>query len=74
MEKPVIEVINYIDTAVDRTEHFDDYSPEMSSKVLDNRIITIEAYIKYIERETLPKLKNLVKMFEVENNGWSDIL
>jgi len=69
MEKAVIDVIEYIDTAVNKTEQFDDYSPEMSEKVLDNRIMTLEGYIRYIERETMPKLENLVEILEVGNNG-----
>ena len=74
MKKAVLEVIEYIDSAVNKTEQFNDYSPEMSSRVLDNRIITIEGYIRYIERETMPKLENLVKVLEEVSNGWSDIL
>ena len=69
MEKAVINAIEHIDTAVNKTDHFDDYSPEMSSKVLDNRIMTLEGYLRYIERETLPKLEKLVEKLEVEDNG-----
>ncbi|MFW6229923.1 MAG: hypothetical protein ACOC4L_02965 [Halanaerobium sp.] len=69
MEKAVIDAIEYIDTAVDKTDQFDEYSPEMSEKVLDNRIMTLEGYIRYIERETMPKLENLIELLEVENNG-----
>jgi hypothetical protein len=69
MEKAVIDVIDYIDTAVNKTEQFENYSPEMSNKVLDNRIMTLEGYIRYIERETMPKLESLVEMFKEVNNG-----
>ncbi|MFP4021308.1 MAG: hypothetical protein ACLFUK_06845 [Halanaerobium sp.] len=69
MDKAVIDAIEYIDTAVNKTEQIDDYSPEMSEKVLDNRIMTLEGYIRYIERETMPKLENLVEILEVGNNG-----
>lgn len=69
MEKAVLEVIEYIGSAVNKTEHFSDYSPEMSNRVLDNRIITLEGYIRYIERETMPKLENLVEMLEEVSNG-----
>ena len=69
MEKAVIDIIEYIDTAVNKTEQFNEYSPEMSEKVLDNRIMTLEGYIRYIERETMPKLENLVELLEVGNNG-----
>ncbi len=69
MEKAVIDVIDYIDTAVNKTEQFENYSPEMSNKVLDNRIMTLEGYIRYIERETMPKLESLVEMFEEVNDG-----
>ncbi|MEC9490544.1 MAG: hypothetical protein UMU04_06310 [Halanaerobiales bacterium] len=69
MEKGLIDAIEFIDTAVSKTEQFDNYSPEMSNKVLDNRIITLEGYIRYIERETMPKLERLVKRLEEGNNG-----
>lgn len=69
MEKAVIDVIQYIDAAVNKTEQFDNYSPEMSNKVLDNRIMTLEGYIRYIERETMPKLESLVELFEEVNDG-----
>jgi hypothetical protein len=69
MEKAVIDAIDYIYEAVNKSEQLNDYSPKMSSKVLDNRIITLEAYIKYIEWETIPLLENLVEMLEEVNNG-----
>ncbi|RCW52895.1 MULTISPECIES: hypothetical protein [Halanaerobium] len=69
MEKAVIDVIDYIDAAVNKTEQFNDYSPEMSNKVLDNRIMTLEGYIRYIERETMPRLEGLVEKLEEVNDG-----
>ena len=70
MDKALIDAIDYIDMAVNKTEQFkNDYSPEMSSKVLDNRIITLEAYIRYIERETMPVLENVIDILEVEYDG-----
>lgn len=69
MEKAVIDVIEYIDSAVSKTEQFDNYSPEMSNKVLDNRIMTLEGYIRYIERETMPRLERLIEMFKEVNDG-----
>lgn len=69
MEKAVIDAIDYIDEAVNKSEQLNNYSPEISSKVLDNRIITLEAYIRYIERETIPVLENLLEILEEANNG-----
>ncbi|PUU92730.1 hypothetical protein [Halanaerobium congolense] len=69
MEKAVINAIDYIDEAVNKSEQLTNYSPEISSKVLDNRIITLEGYIRYIERETIPVLENLLEMFEEANDG-----
>jgi len=69
VEKTVIDAVDYIDEAVNKSEQFKNYSPEMSSKVLDNRIITLEAYIKFIEQETIPLMENLVKIIEEDNNG-----
>ncbi|KXS50550.1 MAG: hypothetical protein A8274_1368 [Halanaerobium sp. 4-GBenrich] len=69
MEKAVINAIDYIDEAVNKSEQLTNYSPEISSKVLDNRIITLEGYIRYIERETIPVLENLLEMLEEANDG-----
>ena len=70
MSKAVLEAIEYIDSAVEKTDKLEDHpSPEMSNKVLDNRIMTLEGYLRYIERETMPKLKNLVEILEEDHNG-----
>lgn len=69
MKETVLKAINYINTAVNKSNQFNDYSPEMSNRVLDNRIITMEGYIRYIEREALPKLKSLVNNLEEVSNG-----
>jgi hypothetical protein len=69
MKETVLKAINYINTAVSKSNQFNDYSPEMSNRVLDNRIITLEGYIRYIEREALPKLKSLVNNLEEVSNG-----
>lgn len=69
MEKTVIDAINYINEAVNKSEQLNNYSPEISSKVLDNRIITLEAYLKYIERETVPVFKEIIKKMEGVKHG-----
>ena len=74
MDKEILEVIDYINSAVNKTKQFTDYSPEMSSRVLDNRIMTLEGYIRYIERETIPKLEGLVALVGESSNGWSNLL
>ena len=69
MPKDVLELINYIDSAINKTNQFDNFSPEMSERVLDNRIITLEGYLRFIERETMPTLEKLIDQFEEVNNG-----
>ncbi len=69
MDKEIFEVINYINSAINKTDQFSDYSPEMSNRVLDNRIITLEGYIRYIERETLPTLEEIVSQVGEVQNG-----
>lgn len=69
MNKEILEVIDYINSAINKTDQFNDYSPEMSNRVLDNRIMTLEGYIRYIERETLPTLESLVSQAGEVQNG-----
>lgn len=69
MNKEILEVIDYINSAINKTDQFNDYSPDMSNRVLDNRIMTLEGYIRYIERETLPALENLVSRAGEIQNG-----
>ncbi len=63
-ETDVIKAINYLDSAIKKSEDFDVLNLEMSDRVLDNRIITLEGYIRYIDREGIPKLKSFIKYLE----------
>ncbi len=69
MDKKILKAIDYINSAINKTDQFNDYSPDMSKRVLENRIMTLEGYIRYIERETLPALESLVSQAGDSQNG-----
>ncbi|RCW45370.1 MULTISPECIES: hypothetical protein [unclassified Halanaerobium] len=68
MKNAMLEAIAYIDSAVEKSAQFNNFAPEMSDRVLDNRIITLEGYIKYIDKEGLNLMKEFIQELEEETN------
>jgi hypothetical protein len=60
MEKAsILDAINRLNSALSKVEDFDVSSVNLSNRVLDNRIITLEGYVRFLEREGIPKIKSI---------------
>ncbi|MGM0602344.1 MAG: hypothetical protein ACQESS_03405 [Bacillota bacterium] len=68
MENTMLEAIEYIDSAIEKSDQFNNFAPEMSERVLDNRIITLEGYIRYIDREGLALMDEFIQELEEGTN------
>ncbi len=68
MENTMLEAIAYIDSAIEKSDQFNNFAPEMSDRVLDNRIITLEGYIRYIDKEGLNLMSEFIQELEEETN------
>lgn len=83
MEKAsILDAINRLNSALSKVEDFDVSSVNLSNRVLDNRIITLEGYVRFLEREGIPKIKSIwesvsdeeLKVLEGNLDDWSDLL
>ena len=53
----VLKMVDRLITTLEKVDEFDVSNINMSERVLDNRIITLEGYIRFIESEGIPQLK-----------------
>ncbi len=61
MEKAnILEAINNLDSALNKAKNFDFENVDLSERVLDNRIITLEGYLRFLEIEGIPKMESIV--------------
>lgn len=62
-----------INLYIKKVEKFDISGIELSERVLDNRIITLEGYMRFLETEAIPKLSlirdNLAAKMNAEKDG-----
>ncbi len=73
-EPNVLDVIERLNFAISKVEDFDISEIDLSERVLDNRIITLEGYLRFLEREGIPKIKNIYDKSRSETNDRSDLL
>jgi len=64
----IVNAVNTLDRALTKIADFDEDNIELSARVLDNRIITIEGYLRFLKKEGVPRLKSIVNIEEGENN------
>lgn len=52
----VLDALDRLTSTISKVEEFDLTGIDLSDRVLDNRIITLEGYIRFLENEAIPKL------------------
>ena len=70
----IINAIDNLDSALSKAKDFDVNQIDFSDRVLDNRIITLEGYLRFLKKEGIPRLKALSNKTEGDSNDRSDIL
>lgn len=66
-EKNILDAIERLNFALGKVDDFDVSAVELSGRVLDNRIITLEGYLRFIEKEGIPKIKKIHKKLMEED-------
>jgi len=66
----ILSAVNTLDRALTKVTKFEKNNIEFSDRVLDNRIITLEGYLRFLNKEGIPRLKTLVNRKEGEKNDW----
>ncbi|HKL75847.1 MAG TPA: hypothetical protein VJ881_07255 [Halanaerobiales bacterium] len=64
----ILSAVNTLDRALTKVTKFEKNNIEFSDRVLDNRIITLEGYLRFLNKEGIPRLKTLVNRKEGEKN------
>jgi len=70
----ILSAVNTLDRALTKVTKFEKDNIEFSERILDNRIITLEGYLRFLNKEGIPRLKTLVNRKEGEKNDWWDLL
>lgn len=60
----VLDAIERLNFALNKLEDFDELDVELSERVKDNRIITLDGYMRYLESEGIPKVRKIVEALE----------
>ena len=55
----IMDAVDRLHNALNKVEDFNISGIELSKRVLDNRIITLEGYLRFLEKEGIPKIKNI---------------
>lgn len=70
----ILDAINRLNFALNKTEEFDELDIDLSERVFDNRVITLEGYFRFLESEGIPKIKKIYNSLEGDYNDRSDLL
>ncbi|ACL69987.1 hypothetical protein Hore_12370 [Halothermothrix orenii H 168] len=62
----ILEAINRLNSALSKVKDFDVSTVDLSDRVLDNRIITLEGYLRFLENEGIPKIRSIYE--KINNN------
>ena len=72
----VLDALDRLTSTINKVEEFDISGIDLSERVLDNRIITLEGYIRFLENEAIPKLSrirdNITDKLNGEQEGGND--
>ncbi|MFP4660725.1 MAG: hypothetical protein ACLFPF_00900 [Halanaerobiales bacterium] len=62
----VLDAVERLISTLQKVDEFNVDGIEMSERVLDNRIITLEGYIRFLESEAIPKLERIREKIATE--------
>lgn len=69
----VLDAVDRLTSTLSKVEKFDIGGIDLSERVLDNRVITLEGYVRFLETEAIPKLSsirdNLAAKLDAEGKG-----
>ncbi len=53
----ILDAVDRLSNTLSKVKDFDVSKIDLSERVLDNRIITLEGYLRFLETEGIPKLE-----------------
>ncbi|MFW6035911.1 MAG: hypothetical protein ACOCRZ_06620 [Halothermotrichaceae bacterium] len=55
----ILDAVNRLNSTLTKVKDFDVSDVNLSDRVLDNRIITLEGYLRFLESEAIPKIESI---------------
>ena len=64
----ILDAVERLNFALSKVDDFEELNIELSDRVLDNRIITLEGYLRFFDSVGIPKIKEIYESLEVDAN------
>ena len=62
----VMNAVERLEFVFDKVEDFDELELDLSDRVLENRIITLEVYLKFLNNVGIPTLEDTLEKLEYD--------
>lgn len=70
LRESVLFAIENFNAAFRRIDDINPEEVELEEKIMDNRIMSIESYLRFLERDGIDDFKKIRDIIEGDNNGW----
>lgn len=70
----LLNAVEQLNTALNKVDDLDLDSLELSDRVKENRIITLDGYLKYLDNVGVPQIKKINESLKEVKYDGSDIL
>lgn len=64
----VMEAMEDINLVIKRLKRLNLEEVDIDNKILDNRVITLEGYLRFMDRDGIPELKKIVARLEGDSH------
>ena len=69
LKESVLFAIENFNAAFNRIDDIDFNEIDMEEKIMDNRIMSIESYLRFLERDGIEDFKKIKDIIEGDSNG-----
>ena len=70
----LLNAVEQLNSALNKVHDFDVSSFDLSERVKENRIITLDGYLKFLNNVGIPEIKEIYETLKEVNHDRSDIL
>lgn len=67
-KKSVLNAVEKLNTVLNKVDDFKELDLEISERVKDNRIITLEGYLKFLDEVGIPRLKKIASILKEDEH------
>jgi hypothetical protein len=64
----ILDAIERLNFALKKVEEFENLELPSKKRILENRTITLEGYLRYFETDGIPKMKKILNFLEDDYN------